>query len=89
MFRKLPMLIEKPREYTVRFEFLDRDDNSYGAIGARDVGFMYGVEGNAKKQPDRRLLFEGLNFGIHGDSRIAIVGRSAYHGCCLHSLVVN
>lgn len=83
------MLVEKPREYTVRFEFLDRDD-SYGAIGARDVGFVYSDDGNAAKQADRQLLFEGLNFGIHGDSRIAIVGRSEFvqlcHGCCPRSL---
>ena len=70
------MLIEKPREYTVRFEFLGRDDG-YAAIGAHDVGFGYSDEGT---QPLHNELFEGLNFGIHGDSRIAVVGKST--GCC-------
>ena len=65
----LPMLVEKPQEYTVRFEFLSREDD-HGAIGAHDACFQYeGKEGSG-------MMFEGLNFGIHCDSRVAIVGRN-------------
>ena len=78
------MLVEKPREYTVRFEFLSRDDD-FGAIGARDVGFWYGDASTQPQQAARHPLFEGLNFGIHGDSRIAVVGKSVCHRCCLSS----
>ena len=37
----VPMLVEKPRDYTVRFEFLSRDDGEYAAIGANDAAFGY------------------------------------------------
>ena len=74
------MLVEKPREYTVRFDFLSRED-AYGAISAHDAGFAYGHQGDELQQAGRQPLFERMNFGIHGDSRIAIVGKSAC--CCL------
>ena len=91
----VPMLVEKPRDYTVRFEFLSRDDGDYAAIGANDAAFGYetaaatedqsGGDGDdagqqqqqqQQEEPQQRLLFEGLNFGVHKDSRVAIVGRN-------------
>ena len=63
---QLAVLIEKPREYKVCFEFQSRDDD-FAAIGALDAGFGY--DGGAP-------IFERLNFGVHGESRVAVVGRS-------------
>jgi len=82
------MLVERPREYTVRFEFLGRDDG-FAAIGAHDVGFGYDNEGLQLRQEDEGYLFDGLNFGIHGDSRIAVVGKSTPHFCCCRQAYVQ
>ena len=58
-------LIEKPREYKVKFSFPNPPAISPPILGLHDVTFRY--EG----QP---FLFKNLNFGIDMESRIAVVG---------------
>ena len=58
-------LIEKPREYKVKFSFPNPPSISPPILGLYDVTFRY--EG----QP---YLFKNLNFGIDMSSRIAVVG---------------
>ena len=58
-------LIERPREYKVRFSFPNPPAVAPPILGLYDVTFRY--EG----QP---VLFKKLNFGIDMESRIAVVG---------------
>ncbi|CAM4801828.1 unnamed protein product [Rotaria magnacalcarata] len=58
-------LLQKPREYQVRFRFPSPPPLNPPVLGSFDVSFGY---------ENRETLFEKLNFGIDMTSRIAIVG---------------
>ncbi|CAF3326930.1 unnamed protein product [Rotaria socialis] len=58
-------LLQKPREYQVRFRFPSPPPLNPPVLGSFDVSFGY---------ENRETLFEKLNFGIDMASRIAIVG---------------
>ncbi|CAF4361098.1 unnamed protein product, partial [Rotaria sp. Silwood2] len=58
-------LLQKPKEYQVRFRFPSPPPLNPPVLGAYDVTFRY---------ENRETLFEKLNFGVDMASRIAIVG---------------
>ena len=58
-------LLQRPKEYQVRFRFPSPPPLNSIVLGAYDVMFRY---------PDREPLFDKLNFGIDMTSRVAIVG---------------
>ncbi|KAK2176253.1 hypothetical protein NP493_669g00031 [Ridgeia piscesae] len=58
-------LLQRPREYTVKFTFPNPPTLSPPILGAYNVTFGY---------PGQHLLFKSLEFGIDMSSRIAIVG---------------
>ncbi|CAF1126759.1 unnamed protein product [Rotaria sordida] len=58
-------LLQKPKEYQVRFRFPSPPPLNPPVLGAYDVTFGY---------ENRETLFEKLNFGVDMTSRIAIVG---------------
>ncbi|CAF3431058.1 unnamed protein product [Rotaria sp. Silwood1] len=58
-------LLQKPKEYLVRFRFPSPPPLNPPVLGAYDVTFCY---------ENRETLFEKLNFGVDMSSRIAIVG---------------
>ena len=58
-------LLQKPKEYQVRFRFPSPPPLNPPVLGAYEVNFAY---------PNRPPLFQKLNFGIDMGSRIAIVG---------------
>ncbi len=58
-------LLQKPKEYQVRFRFPSPPPINPPVLGAHEVTFAY---------RNREPLFERLNFGIDMNSRIAIVG---------------
>ena len=60
------MLLEKPKEYTVRFRFPETSQLQPPILGLYNVSFNY--EG----QPP---LFKNVEFGIDMESRVAIVGK--------------
>ncbi|CAB0044760.1 unnamed protein product [Trichogramma brassicae] len=58
-------LLQKPREYIVKFSFPDPPPLQPPILGLHDVTFAY---------PGHKPLFVDVNFGIDLSSRIAIVG---------------
>ncbi|KAL1226836.1 ATP-binding cassette sub-family F member [Trichinella spiralis] len=58
-------LIQRPKDYVVKFRFPDPPALNPPILGAHDVSFGF---------PGRPMLFENVNFGIDLSSRIAIVG---------------
>ena len=58
--------IERPKEYTVQFNFTDVEKLSPPVIEVLDVSFHY---------PNGPWLFKDVSFGIDCDSRYAIVGK--------------
>jgi len=58
-------LLQKPKDYIVKFKFRQPTDLQPPILGLYDVDFGYG-EGS--------LIFKKVNFGVDLDSRIAIVG---------------
>lgn len=58
-------LLQRPKDYIVKFHFPDPPPLNPPVLGAYDVDFGY---------PGQPLLFKKVNFGIDMDSRIAIVG---------------
>jgi ATP-binding cassette subfamily F protein 1 len=58
-------LLQKPREYQVRFRFPLPPPLNPPVLGVHEVTFAY---------DNRKTLFEKLNFGIDMSSRVAIVG---------------
>ena len=66
------VLVQKPCEYSVRFTF-QSPETDHAAISALGAGFAYS-DGQGKLQS--KQIFSGLDFGIHRDSRVAVVGRN-------------
>ena len=66
------VLVQKPCEYFVRFTF-QSPETDHAAISALGAGFAYS-DGQGKLQS--KQIFSGLDFGIHRDSRVAVVGRN-------------
>ena len=63
----LKELLEKPKEYVVKFHFPATSDVSPPLLGLHEVSFHYdGCEG--------QWLFKDVDFGIDMQSRICIVG---------------
>merc|ERR1719242_1863917 len=58
-------LLEKPREYIVRFRFPETSQLQPPILGLYNVSFNY---------PDQPSLFKDVEFGIDMESRVAIVG---------------
>ena len=58
-------LLEKPKEYLVRFRFPETSQLQPPILGLYDATFHY---------PDQPPLFKNVEFGIDMESRIAIVG---------------
>lgn len=58
-------LLQKPKDYLVKFEFPDPPPLQPPILGAHNVTFGY---------PSQPLLFKKLEFGIDLSSRVAIVG---------------
>ncbi|KAF0696407.1 Aste57867_12825 [Aphanomyces stellatus] len=58
-------LLERPREYTVKFSFQEITQLSPPILEVREVSFKYG---------DGPYLFKEVDFGIDTDSRVCIVG---------------
>lgn len=58
-------LLQRPKEYNVRFRFPSPPPLNPPVLGAYDVSFGY---------PNQEPLFHKLNFGVDMTSRIAIVG---------------
>ena len=58
-------MLERPREYTVKFEFPGITQLSPPILEVREVNFKYG---------DGPYLFKNAEFGIDTDSRVCIVG---------------
>lgn len=61
----LTELLEKPREYNVKFRFPETSTLQPPILGLYDASFNY---------PDQPPLFKNVEFGLDMDSRIAIVG---------------
>lgn len=59
-------LIQRPKDYIVKFRFTDPTPLNPPILGLHDVDFAY--------NPNGPLLFKKLNFGVDMSSRIAIVG---------------
>ena len=58
-------LLERPKEYIVRFRFPEVSSLQPPILGLYNVSFGYGGQGQ---------LFRAVDFGIDMDSRVAIVG---------------
>ena len=58
-------LLEKPREYIVKFRFPETSQLQPPILGLYNVSFNY---------PNQPVLFKNVEFGIDMESRIAIVG---------------
>ncbi|XP_004928585.1 ATP-binding cassette sub-family F member 1 [Bombyx mori] len=58
-------LLQRPKEYIVKFSFPDLSPLQPPILGLHDVDFNF---------PGQKPLFKGVNFGIDLNSRIAIVG---------------
>merc|ERR1712141_474484 len=58
-------LLEKPREYLVKFRFPETSQLQPPILGLYNVSFNY---------PDQPSLFKDVEFGIDMESRVAIVG---------------
>ncbi|KAK6753471.1 hypothetical protein RB195_012828 [Necator americanus] len=61
-----PELIQRIKEYQVKFKFPDTDKLAPPILGLHNVTFGYG----------NNILFKDLDFGVDMDSRIAIVGAN-------------
>lgn len=60
-------LLEKPREYMVKFRFPETSQLQPPILGLFNVSFKY---------PDQPYLFKNVDFGIDMESRVAIVGKN-------------
>jgi len=75
-------LLDKPKEYIVKFRFPEVSNLQPPILGLYDVSFNY---------PDQPKLFKNVEFGIDMESRVAIVGpngvgKSTFLGLLLGDL---
>merc|ERR1711892_951432 len=73
-------LIERPKEYNVKFRFPDVDTVAPPILGLYDVGFGY---------PGQRPLFKNINFGVDMGTRISIVGPNGVGKSTLLKLLIG
>lgn len=76
-------LLEKPKEYEVRFEFPQPSDIPSPLIQVKDVSFNY------SNNPKKPMLFKSLNFGIDMESRVTIVGSNGVGKSTLLKLITQ
>ena len=62
-------LLERPKEYIVKFRFPETSALQPPILGLHDASFNY---------PGQAPLFKKVDFGIDMESRIAIVGKLGY-----------
>jgi ATP-binding cassette subfamily F protein 1 len=74
-------LLDKPKEYTVNFNFPNPSELAPPVLDIREVSFKYG-----EKYP---WLFEDVTFGIDQSSRIAIVGPNGVGKSTLLNLIMG
>jgi ATP-binding cassette subfamily F protein 1 len=80
------VLIERPMEYLVRFNFEEVEDLRPPVIEVSNMGFHYPDADDGTEFPD---LFNDVNFGIDMDSRICIVGPNGAGKSTLLNLVMG
>eukprot|EP00915_Cephaloidophora_sp_WS-2016_P000133 GHVH01000217.1.p1 GENE.GHVH01000217.1~~GHVH01000217.1.p1 ORF type:complete len:716 (+),score=184.61 GHVH01000217.1:26-2173(+) len=73
-------LLEKPKLYNVKFDFLSPEDTNY-TINVNSVSFTYP---GAKK-----AIFNDLNFGLDSGDRVAIVGDNGSGKSTLLNLITK
>eukprot|EP00094_Tigriopus_californicus_P009847 TCALIF_09494-PA protein Name:"Similar to Abcf1 ATP-binding cassette sub-family F member 1 (Rattus norvegicus)" AED:0.12 eAED:0.12 QI:0/0/0/0.85/1/1/7/0/779 len=73
-------LLEKPREYTVKFRFPETSQLQPPILGLFNVSFKY---------PDQPYLFKNVDFGIDMESRVAIVGPNGVGKSTFLKLLMN
>merc|ERR1712176_1181491 len=73
-------LIERPKEYNVKFRFPEVDTISPPILGLYDVGFGYAGQ---------RPLFKNINFGVDMGTRISIVGPNGVGKSTLLKLLIG
>lgn len=75
---QMPTLLERPREYQVKFALQSPDDGD-GAVSVQDVHFGYA----------KRSLFRGVSFRLDGSSRVALVGANGSGKTTLARLIAG
>lgn len=60
-------MLDKPKEYSVKFRFPSAGDDARSTIAVLDAG--YTIPGWSKP------IYTGLRFSVHSKSRVALVGR--------------
>lgn len=73
-------LLEKPREYMVKFRFPETSQLQPPILGLFNVSFKY---------PDQPYLFKNVDFGIDMESRVAIVGPNGVGKSTFLKLLMN
>eukprot|EP00095_Tigriopus_kingsejongensis_P009241 maker-scaffold495_size155559-snap-gene-0.33 protein:Tk09241 transcript:maker-scaffold495_size155559-snap-gene-0.33-mRNA-1 annotation:"atp-binding cassette sub-family f member 1-like" len=76
----LTELLERPREYMVKFRFPETSQLQPPILGLFEVTFKY---------PDQHYLFKNVEFGIDMESRIAIVGPNGVGKSTFLKLLMN
>lgn len=74
-----PELLQRRKEYSVKFQFPETTKLNPPVLGLHDVNFGYGKD----------VLFKKLNFGVDMDSRIAIVGPNGVGKSTLLKLLIG
>ncbi|CAI4222342.1 unnamed protein product [Auanema sp. JU1783] len=74
-----PQLIQKAKEYLVKFAFPDPSPLPPPVLGLHDVSFQYGDN----------VLFKNVEFGVDMESRIAVVGPNGVGKSTLLKLLVG
>lgn len=74
-----PELLQRRKEYSVKFQFPPTDKLSPPILGLHGVTFGYGNE----------ILFKNIDFGVDMDSRIAIVGPNGVGKSTLLKLLIG
>eukprot|EP00750_Incisomonas_marina_P001864 INCI11732.2.p1 GENE.INCI11732.2~~INCI11732.2.p1 ORF type:complete len:1192 (+),score=391.74 INCI11732.2:267-3842(+) len=80
------VLIARPQEYLVRFNFQEVEDLRPPVIEVSNMSFHYPDAEDGTEFPD---LFNNVNFGIDMDSRICIVGPNGAGKSTLLNLIMG
>ncbi|XP_008183032.2 ATP-binding cassette sub-family F member 1 [Acyrthosiphon pisum] len=73
-------LLQKPRDYLVKFSFPDPSPLQPPILGLHNISFAY---------PTQKLLFKNVDFGVDLNSRIAIVGPNGVGKSTFLKLLTN